>query len=81
MLICEVGQGFIKTLPADHKCFLCYILELKVLYQMELSKTLKTYFQFFSPFLKSSSNFEHFEKKNDIHSQCIYEIIDCQIYG
>ena len=48
---------------------------------MQLSKKLKTYSQFFFSFLKSSSNFEHFEKKDDIHSQCIYEIIDCQIYG
>ena len=37
--------------------------------------------EFFSPFLKSTSNFEHFEKKDDIHSQRISEIIDCQRYG
>ena len=48
---------------------------------MQLSKKLKTFSQFFFPFLKSVSNFEHFEKKTDIHSQCIYEIIDCQRYG
>ena len=48
---------------------------------MQLSKKLKTFSQFFFPFLKSSSNFEHFEKKDDIHSQCISEIIDCQRYG
>ena len=48
---------------------------------MQLSKKLKIFSQCFSPFSKSSSNFEHFGKKDDIHSQCIYEIIDCQRYG
>ena len=48
---------------------------------MQLSKKLKTFPEFFFPFLKSSSYFEHFEKKDDIHSQCISEIIDCQRYG
>ena len=54
---------------------------LQALYQMQLSKKLKAFSGFFSPFSKSSSNFEHFEKKDEIHSQCIYEIIDCQRYG
>ena len=48
---------------------------------MQLSKKLKLFSQFLSPFSKSSSYFEHFEKKDDIHSQCISEIIDCQRYG
>ena len=48
---------------------------------MELCKTLKTFSECFSQFLKSSSNFERFERKDDIHSQCISEIIDCQRYG
>ena len=48
---------------------------------MQLSKTLKTFSEFFSQFLKSSSNYERFEGKDDIHSQCFSEIIDCQRYG
>ena len=48
---------------------------------MTLSKKVKTFSQFFSPFLKSSSSFENFEEKDDIHSQCISEIIDSQRYG
>ena len=32
--------------------------------------------QFFSPFLESAFNFEHFQKKDDPHSLCISEITD-----
>ena len=81
LLIFELLRVFIETLTADHRYSLCYIWNLQVLHQMQLSKKLKTFPQFFFPFLKSSSNFEHFEKKDDIHSQCISEIIDCQRYG
>ena len=81
LLICELAQDFIKTLAADHKYALCYIFELQVLYQMQLSKKLKLFAEILFPFLKSSSNFEHSEKKDDIHRQCIYEFIDCQING
>ena len=48
---------------------------------MQLSKKLKIFSAIVFPLGKSSSNIEHFEKKDDIHSQCIYEIIDCQRYG
>ena len=81
LLIWELAQIFIETLNADHKYPLWYIFNLQVLYQMLLSKRLKTFSEFLSPFSKSSSNFEHFEKKDDIQSQCICEIIDCQRYG
>ena len=48
---------------------------------MELSKKVKIFSEFFSPFLKSSSNFEHFEKQDNIQSQCISENIDWERYG
>ena len=44
--------------------------------QMHLSKKLKVFFQFFTAFLKSAFNFEHFGKKDEPHSSCIFEIID-----
>ena len=79
--IFELLRVFIETLTADHRYSLSYIWNLQVLHQMQLSKNLKTFSHFFCPFLKSSSNFEHFEQKDDIHRQCISEIIDCQRYG
>ena len=81
LLICELAQDFIKTLPADHKYSLFYIFNLQVLYQMQLSEKLKLFAEILFPFSKYSSNFEHFETKDDIQSQCICEIIDCQRYG
>ena len=36
--------------------------------QMQLSRKQKTFSEFFSAFLKSSLNFEHFQKKDDSHS-------------
>ena len=32
----------------------------------------------FAPFVKSKSNFEHFEKKDDPHTLCISDIRDCE---
>ena len=46
--------------------------------QIQLSQKKKTFSQFFSLFLKSSLNLEHFRKKDDTHSWCIYEITDSQ---
>ena len=81
LLIFELLRVFIETLTPDHGYSLCYIWNLQVLYQMQLSKEPKASQEFFCPFLISSSNFEHIEKKDDIHSQFISEILDCQRYG
>ena len=43
---------------------------------MELSKKLKDFSEVFTAFLKSTFNFEHFEKNFESHSLCISEIID-----
>ena len=48
---------------------------------MQLPKKLKLIAEILFPFLKSSTNFEHSEIKDDIHRQCIYEFIDCQVNG
>ena len=81
LCIFELLQVYIKKLNADHKYSLCYIWNQQVLYQMQLYEKLKIFSQFFISFLKYSWNFEHFEKKNDIHSQCISDILDSQRYG
>ena len=48
---------------------------------MELSQKQKTLSEYFLSFLKSSSNLEHFQKKDDPHSRCISEITDSQKHG
>ena len=80
LLIFQLLRVFLETLTVDHRYSLCYIWNLQVLHQIQWSKKLKTFRHFFFAFLKSSSNFEHFQKKDDIHSQCISVIIDCQRY-
>ena len=42
--------------------------------QILLSQKQNTFSQFFSAFLKSTLNFEHFRKKDDAPSRCISQI-------
>ena len=49
--------------------------------QMRVSRKQKTFSQFFAAFLKSSLNFEHFQKKDDSHSWGISEITDFEKHG
>ena len=48
---------------------------------MQLSLKSKTFSDSFVPSLESTSNFEHFERKDDCHSYFISEITDCQRFG
>ena len=50
LLIFELLRVFIETLTADHRYSLCYIWNLQVLHQMQLSKKLKKFSQFFAHF-------------------------------
>ena len=49
--------------------------------QMQLSLKPKTSSRSFVPYLESTSNFKHFEKKDDRHSYFVSEITDCQRLG
>ena len=46
--------------------------------QMQLSQKPKTFSAFFIGFLKSKSNFQCFEKKDECHSVSISQIIDSE---
>ena len=46
--------------------------------QMKLSLKPTIFSDFFVSFLESTSNFKHFEKKDDSHSYFISEITDCE---
>ena len=48
---------------------------------MQLSQKQKTFSEFFFAFLKSSLNFEHFQKKDDSHRSDISEIRDSEKHG
>ena len=45
---------------------------------MQLSKKTKDFLSFFIAFLKSTSNFQHFEKEDQIQSSTISDIIDSE---
>ena len=57
LVIFELLQLFVKTLIVDGKDSLCNIQNLPKLVQMELSRKINIFCQFFSLFLKYASNF------------------------
>ena len=70
-----------NTLIVHSKYFLSNSENLRHPIQMQLTKKQKTFLEFFAPFVKSASNFEHFEIKENSHSLCISEITVCQRCG
>ena len=48
---------------------------------MQISWKQKTVSDFVVQFLESTSNFKHFEKKDDLHTYFISEIADCEGLG
>ena len=68
----------VNRLPADKKYLVLNRDNLTIPIQIQISQKQKGFFQFFSAFLKSSSNFEHFETKDHSHNFCICEIMDSE---
>ena len=66
--MCKISKMFPNTMSADGKYSLLDRDNLRQRIQMLLSPKQKTFSPFFSSFLKSSLNFEHFLKKDDPHS-------------
>ena len=64
----EISSLFPNTLSANSRYSLLNRDNLMQAIQMQLSRKQKTFSEFFSAFLKSSLNFEHFQKKDDSHS-------------
>ena len=63
LVLCKISGLFLNTLTDDDKySFLCRD-NLTQPYQILLSQKQKTFSEFFSAFLKSTLNFEHFQKK------------------
>ena len=81
LVMCKIWRLFIKTVSADGKYSLFNRDNLTQPIQMQLSRKQKTFSEFFSAFLKSSLNFEHFQKKDESHSWGISEITDSEKHG
>ena len=63
LVLCKILGLFVNTLSEDDKYCLLYKDNLLQHIQTLLSQKEKTFSQFSSPFLKSTLNFEHFQKK------------------
>ena len=81
LVICEIWKLFPNTLSADGKYSLLYWDYLMQPIPMQLSLKQGTSSQSFCGILKSSLNFEHFQKKDDSHSSDISEITDSGKHG
>ena len=60
---CQILGLFVNTLSEDDRYCLLYKENLLQPIQILLSQKQKTFSEFFSPFLKSTLNFERFQKK------------------
>ena len=74
LVLCKFLRLLVKTLTDDEKYSLLYRENLTQPIQILLSQKRKTFSRFFSAFLKSTLNFENFQKKDDSHSRCISQI-------
>ena len=63
---CKILGLFVNTLSEDDKYCLLYKDNLLQPIQILLSQKQKTFSQFFAAFLKSTLNFEHFQKKTKL---------------
>ena len=68
LVLGEILVVFVNTLTVDAKYPVQDCENLLLPIQMYLSEKRKTVSQFLVPFLESTSNFKHFEKKYDCQS-------------
>ena len=74
LLTCRTLGLLVKKLAADDKYPVLNRDNLTIPIQMQLSRKQNTFSEFFTAFLKSKWNFEHFDKKDDADRFCIFEI-------
>ena len=74
LVLCKILGLFVNTLTDDGKYSLVYRDNLTQPIQILLSQKQKTFSQFFSAVLKSTLNFEHFQKNDDPQSRIISKI-------
>ena len=78
LLTCQILGLLVNTLAADEKYPVGNRDNLKIPIQMHFSQKEKTFSQFVRAFLNYKSNFKHFEKKDDHHRVCIFQIKDSE---
>ena len=68
----------LNTSSTDEKYPVLSRENLTIPIQMQLSQKQKTFSEFFAAFLKFTVNFEYFEKTDDPHRFCIFEVTDSE---
>ena len=81
LVICKISRLFPNTLSADGKHSLFNRDNLTQPIQMQVSAKQKSFSHFFASFLKSSLNFEHFQKEDDSHSWGFCKITESEKQG
>ena len=76
LLTCKILGLLVDTLAANGKYLVIDRDNLKIPVQIQSSHKKKTFSEFFVAFLKCGFNFKHFEKKDDPHRFCIFEVRD-----
>ena len=76
LLTCQILGLLVNTLATDEKYPVLNKRSLTIATQIQLYEKRKTFSQFLAAFLKSTLNFEHFQKKDDPHRLCIFELTD-----
>ena len=74
LVLCKILGLVVTTLTDDGKYSLLYRDNLTQQIQILLSQKPKTFSQLFTGILKPTLNFEHFQKKDEPHSRCCYQI-------
>ena len=77
----KISRLLPNSLSADGKYSLFNRDNLSQTIQMQVFQKIKKFSEVFSWFLKSSLNFEHFQKKSDSHSWGICEITESEKQG
>ena len=79
--ICKMLGLFVKPLSANNRHSLLNRWDLLQHFKMHLSQKRKIFSESFFAFFKSRFNFEHFEKKDDAPSPCIFQLTDSEKRG
>ena len=74
LMLCQILGLFVNTLTDDGKYSLLYRGNLTQPIKILVSQKQKTFSEFFSEFLKSTLNFEHFQTKDHPHSRITSQI-------
>ena len=68
LVLGEILRVFVNRLTSDDKYCVQDCENLPLPIQVQLSEKRKTLSEYFVPFLEFTSNFKHFERKDDPHS-------------